>query len=110
MFKRHRAAAVALLVLGIAVVAIAAGIALSRTGSEPMGASSGTVRQFSASVVSGAEQGDYFQRHPEVMHPGYAVDLSDYFQRHPDWTVAVHGASDWFERHPEASSPAIRED
>ncbi len=111
MFKHRLATAITLVaVLGIAALVIVGGITLSRIGSDPMRASSNVVREFSASVVSGAEQADYFQRHPEVMHSDRALDLSDYFQRHPRWTLTVQTASDWFERHPEALSPAIREE
>ena len=53
--------------------------------------------------LAGAEASDYFQRHPETMHPVTAPDLSDYSQRHPNATGALTvGASDWFERHPGA--------
>ena len=51
--------------------------------------------------VTGAA-GDYIERHPEMLRPGNAIDLSDYYQRHPTYKIAKPAdVTDYFLRHPE---------
>ena len=109
MLKRHLVTALAVvLVLAAMALAIGGGMTLSKSAAEQMGAPNGVARQFSASVAAGGEASDYFQRHPEVIRPEQAVDLTDYFQRHLNrTTTAEAAASDWHERHPEALNPAV---
>ena len=54
-------------------------------------------------VSNNAGASDWFERHPDALKAGNAVDLSDYYQRHPGTTSSVAAfATDWFERHPSA--------
>ena len=109
MLKRHLVTALAVvLVLAAMALAIGGGMTLSKSTAEQVGTSNGVASEFSAAVAVGGEASDYFQRHPEVIRPEQAVDLTDYFQRHLNRTITVGGAaSDWHERHPEALNPAV---
>ncbi len=105
MLKNHLAVIIVVVaVLGTAPFAIAAGIEMFGVAPEGVGSAANLGPESSSNPPpSPADLSDYFQRHPEVLHPVQAVALSDYYLRHPEWQPAASPVqvSDYFQRHPE---------